>query len=176
MIRRITDQTELFAARDLRRRITDGQTDLAADWLATTEAKVLAQESGRHIERDEAVAVADACARIGVNRLVAVVNDALVMDEEAYVVGATVDDLYEVSDELTGVNFLLADEAGSLCLLLTTDDFKLIAGPLDFVTRIAGDPTDAREAFLAFAADELEELQSVLLRADSYMDWVGGRT
>ncbi|WP_129666523.1 hypothetical protein [Phytoactinopolyspora endophytica] len=104
----------------------------------------------------------------------AIVNDPLVVDDIAYLVDTTADDLTQASRELTGMNFVLADEAGTRCLLFTTDDFKLIAGPLPFVTRFAGDLIGARDDFLAFAADQLADHRAILEEAASYMDWVGG--
>lgn len=172
MIRRVIDQAGLVAASKLRRSIADGQARLSTDWLQRTGAKVLAQESGRHLELDEAAAVARAYANAGIGGLIAIVNDALVEDEEAYLVDATINDLTQVSDELTGINFLLTDESGTRCLLFTTDDFKLVAGPLDFVTLIVGDAVKAKEAFLSFAAGQLDDFQPVLKQAASYMAWV----
>lgn len=172
MIERLTGPSDLAAAADLRRSLTDGQTELSSYWLDATGARVLAQESGRHLEVDEASAVSEAYAAAGVHALVAILNDALVVEEEAYVLDASPQDLTRLSSELAGVNFILADIAGTRCILFTTDDFKLVAGPLAFVTHIAGEPSAARESFKEFAADQLEALQPALVRAESYMSWV----
>lgn len=77
-----------------------------------------------------------------------------------------------ISDELGGINFLLSDSTGTWCVLFTADDFKLVAGPFDFVSQILGDPKMVRSAFLEFAADQPDELRHVALRAARYMDWV----
>lgn len=174
MIRRLTDPTELAAARDLRRSVADGPAELSARWLAATEARVLAQESGRHLEVDEVSSVAEAYAEAGIHSLVAVVTDALVVQDEAYALGASPQDLAQLSSELAGVNFVLLDSPATHCILFTTDDYKLVAGPPAFVTRIVGDPRAAMDSFIEFAADQLEEMQPAMLRAESYMSWVTG--
>jgi 5,10-methylenetetrahydrofolate reductase len=174
MLRQIPDGSELAQAIELRRNIADGQADLSAAWLAETDARVLAHESGRHLEADEAQSLAETYLSQGVTHLVAVVNDPLVADEVAYSLDPAADDLREVSREFAGISFLLSDVGGSRCVLFTTDDFKLVAGPLAFVEHFAGDPLAAREAFVAFAEDHLEDLRPILARAASYMSWVAG--
>jgi hypothetical protein len=172
MIKEILDASELAAARELRQSLADGPTELSPHWLCTTGARVLAQESGRHLEVDEAAAVSQAYAAAGVESMVAIVTDALVVEDVAYALDASPQDLCGLSGELAGVNFLLADSAATRCLLFTTDDFKLVAGPLEFVTQIVGDPTTARKVFQNFAADQLEEFRPAFTAAQSYMSWV----
>ena len=172
MLRQITDDSDLRQAIELRRRIADGQADLSSDWLAATHARVLAQESGRHLEADEALSLAETYVSHGVTHLVAVVTDSLAVEEEAYALDAAADDLNELSRELGGINFLLADADASRCVLFTTDDFKLVAGPLTFVEGFVGDPQAALDAFAAFRDDSLEDLHPALERAASYMWWV----
>lgn len=172
MLRQITDQSELAQAIQLRRRITDGQADLSAVWLAETRARVLAQESGRHLEPDEASSLAKTYLGQGVAHLVAVVNDPLAAEEIAYALDASADDLNELSREFGGINFLLSDADASRCVLFTTDDFKLVAGPLAFVETFVGDPQTAWDAFAAFRNDSIEDLHPILDRAASYMSWV----
>jgi hypothetical protein len=173
-MQRLTTPSELAAARELRRSLTDGQSNLSTAWLRATGARVLAQESGRHLESEEASAVAEAYTAAGVRALVAIVTDVLVVDDEAYTLDATVEDLTQLSDDLAGINFLLADDVGTRCILFTADDFKLVAGPISFVIQVAGEPTMARDAFLAFSVDQHDEFQPALRRAASYMSWVGG--
>ncbi len=172
MLRRITDGSDLRQAVELRRRIADGQVDLSSAWLAETHARVIAQESGRHLEPDEASSLAETYCNQGVAHLVAVVNDSLAAEEEAYALDSAADDLNEVSRELAGINFLLTDADASRCVLFTTDDFKLVAGPLTFVEGFVGDPQAASDAFAAFRGDSLEDLHPILERAASYMRWV----
>lgn len=174
MIRQITDDSQLRQAQHLRRRVTDGQTDLSAAWIEESQAKVLAQESGRHLEADEAVALAEACGNAEIGPLVAIGNDPLVTDDVAYLLDATTEDLTAISFELAGINCALTDEAGSLCVLFTTDDFKLVAGPLEFVASYAGDLLAAKRDFLAFSQDHLEGLRLTLRKAAAYMDWIEG--
>jgi hypothetical protein len=172
VIRRLEIPSEVAAARELGRSLCDGQSTLSAEWLQSTHARVIAQESGRHLEPGEDQAVADAYAEAGTRALIAVITDTLVAEEEAYVLSVTTNDLRHLSDELVGINFLLSDEAGLRCILFTADDYKLNAGPIRFVKQVAGDPVKAREEFVAFAADELAERRTVLERAASYMQWV----
>ncbi len=175
MLRRIIGGPDLRQAIELRRLITDGQADLAAAWLTTTGAWVLAKESGRHLEPEEALSLAETYFRQGATHLVAVVTDSLAAEEEAYALESAADDLNELSRELAGVNFLLTDTDASRCVLFTTDDFKLVAGPMPFVEGFVGDPQVASEAFAAFRGDSLEDLQPILERAATYMWWVAAR-
>lgn len=172
MLQRIADGFDLRQAIGLRRYIAEGQADLSPAWLAETHARVVAQESGRHLEPDEALSLSETYCSQGVNHLVAVVNDSLAAEEEAYALDSTADDLNELSRELAGINFLLTDADASRCVLFTTDDFKLVAGPLTFVEAFVGDPQAASDAFAAFRGDSLEDLHAVLERAASYMWWV----
>ncbi len=172
MLRQITDRSDLRQAGEIRRRIADGQADLAAAWLAETHAKVLAEESGRHLEPDEASSLAGTYLSAGVATLLAVVTDSLVAEEIAYALQASVDDLNALSRELAGINFLLTDFDASRCVLFTTDDFKLVAGPLGFVGSFVGEPRAALDAFVDFRDESHEDLHPILDRVVSYMGWV----
>lgn len=172
MLRQIIEGTDLTQAIGLRRRIADGQADLSSAWLADTRARVLTQESGRHLEPDEALSLAETYLSHGVTHLLAVVNDSLAAEEEAYTLNASADDLNELSRELGGINFLLTDAEASRCVLFTTDDFKLVAGPLAFVEGFVGDPVTAWNAFVVFSQDSSDDISPILERAASYMSWV----
>lgn len=172
MIRRVESKEELEAAQALCRRVAADEAALAPAWLTHHGARVIAQESGRHVELAEAPAIIDAFVEAGAHNLIAITNDPLVGVIEAYEMGVTADDLLEVCNDLIGVNFVLVDGLGEQCILFTTYDFKLIAGSLGFVTAVVGEPRAARDAFLEFAVDQPGSLRAAALRAADYMDWV----
>lgn len=172
MIRRV-DSREFEAAQALRRIVAADQATVAPEWMADSGAKVMAQESGRHVELDEAPAIIAAFAAAGVDKLTVVTNDPLVRVTEAYEIGVSEAELIELSDDLIGINFVLVDGFAERCILFTTFDFKLIAGPISFITAVAGEPRAARDAFLEFVADQTGSLRVAALRAAGYMNWVG---
>lgn len=109
----------------------------------------------------------------GIRSLLVVLNDPLVVDETVYALDVTPEDLYEMSREFGGVNALVVpQDRDDVCVLFTTDDFKLIAGPESLLVDYAGDLSEVRSDFLAFASNHLEEIQPVLDRVASYMDWI----
>lgn len=175
MLRRLADPHQVLEAVTLRRRMAAGSADLSAVWLEETAVKVMAEESGRHLEADEAERLAAALQTLHVGSLVAVANDPLIIDELVFALEVSPEDLTDLSDEFAGINVLLAPRGGvEACVLFTTDDFKLVAGPLPFLEAYSGDLTAARDEFRSFAGDHAEDLRPVLERAASYTDWIVG--
>lgn len=108
--------------------------------------------------------------------MLAITNDALVLDDAVYELGADARDLDALSWEFGAINGLLVpSHSVELAVLCTVDDFRLVAGSRDFVLAYAPDPAAARDEFLAFAESHIvDELRVILLRAARYMDWVDG--
>lgn len=172
MMRRLREVGELAAAHEMRDLIAADDTTFSPRWLVQSNALVVAQESGRHLEPDEAPLVAKAFTACGVDSLIAVTNDSLMTIVEAYELSAHATDLNLLSDELIGINFLLADASYERCILFTAYDFKLIAGSRQFITAVAGDPMTTREEFIDFYSDQLEPFRTTAIRAAAYMDWI----
>ena len=109
----------------------------------------------------------------GVQHLVAVTNDPLVVEDEVYELAATAEDLTALSSVCGGMNMLLLPIGDlDIAVLCTVDDFRLVAGSRMFVSSYADGPA-ARMAFLSFVASHsVEELGPVLRRAVRYMDWI----
>lgn len=172
MIRRIEEAREIAAVSAVYRTVAEDEVTFKAQWLADTGARVVAQESGRHLESEEVLIVAHAFFARGVDRLLAVVTDSLAVGPEAYAIDASTADLAQICDELVGVNFLLVDESARQCILFTTRDFKLVAGPVEFVAAVVGSPEAARDEFLEFAIDQPDALRIAATRAAGYMSWI----
>lgn len=172
MIRRLADADEIASALELLRAVAADEITLSSRWLADTGVRVVAQESGRHLETDETPLVVRAFAATGSDKLLAIANDSLAVAVEAYELPVAEADLTQICDAFLGMNFVLVDPAATKCILFTAYDFKLIAGPLAFVTAIVGEPRAARAAFLEFAEDQPGSLRATAARAAEYMSWI----
>lgn len=156
-----------------RRLVADGPGDLNPSWLEGGDRVAFPVESGRHLEPEESERLAKACRNSGIRDLVAVVNDPLIVDDSAYELEATADDLNRFSDEMSGINVLLLPKEGvDFAVLFCTDDFHLVGGGRDFVKDYVGDLRSAKRDFEQFAADAFEDLQEVLMKAARYANWV----
>lgn len=172
MMRRIVEASELEAAQELCRAIATNEAEFSPQWLASSNVLVIAQESGRHLEPDDAPLVANAFASAGAETLIAVTNDSLISEVEAYKLRPLTADLALLSSELMGINFVLTDASSQQCILFTTYDFKLIAGSRHFITTIVGDPLIAREEFADFYWDQLDFFRAKAVQAAAYMNWL----
>lgn len=172
MIRRLEAAERIVEVLGLRNSVLSDDATIDPEWLARTGSRVVVQESGRHIEPAEAPLIASAFDAMGADSLLAIVGDPLVVSPEAYELDVTAEDLIQVSGKLAGVNFALLDSQARQCVLFTTRDFKLIAGPLEFVTAVAGEPSIARQEFCDFAADQPGPLREAAERAASFMNWL----
>lgn len=93
MIRRLSTTDELAMAERLRDVVVSGEASLAAEWLARSTARVIVQESGRHLEHEEAPLVAQTFGAAGVEKLFAISIDSLFATPEAYDLVTSADNL-----------------------------------------------------------------------------------
>jgi hypothetical protein len=140
MIRRLERYEEVGAARAACQSIAVDEVTFAAQWLSESSAVVMVQESGRYFEADEVARVARAFSADSAELFWGVVTDSPASAPEAYALGASGEDLSQICDELTGVSFMVVNASATKCIIVTAYDFKLIAGPLHFVTSITGEP------------------------------------
>lgn len=173
MIRRLVDADELAWAQACVDRLMAGEVELSPTWLAESRALVVARESGRHLEPDEVDAMAMAFGDYGLATVTAVVVDSLCDTAEAYTGSNDATDLTWLSDTLMGINVVLFDSRLICCVVLTAYDFKLIAGPREFLEAVVGDVLAAKREFLAFARDASSDASRALLaRAIDLMSWM----
>lgn len=160
-----------------RRLVADGPGDLNPSWLESEGRVAVPVESGRHLEPEECESLATALRNSGIRELVAVVNDPLIVDDSAYELEATADDLNRFADEMSGINVLLLPREGvDFAILFCTDDFHIVGGSRGLVEDCVGDLQLAKLDFEQFAADAFEDLQDVLTKAAQYAAWIDTQT
>ncbi|MGO4534839.1 hypothetical protein [Leifsonia sp. 2MCAF36] len=136
-------------------------------WVANHGCRVVAQESARLIDEDDAVRLERAAKECGVSRLLAVVNDDHFIDptELVFSVKPTVAELMECNVALVGLNAVLFSERASVGLVATVDDFSVLAAPPQFARIFEPDPSNALSEFRAFAMTQPRELRPAAVRA-----------
>jgi hypothetical protein len=175
MLSKLTDSRLIAEAVSRRQVVADGSADLREEWLGERGLVALPEESGRHLEEDECRRLAVAFRSFGVDRLIAIANDPLLVDEMVYELAASAEDLAAFSSEFSGINALLLPATGvDMAVLFTMDDYHLVAGSRQFVSSYAGDIHAAQEEFLRFVDDHLEVMQPTLRRVSRYLLGVDG--
>ncbi|MBL0887436.1 hypothetical protein [Myceligenerans indicum] len=89
-------------------------------------------------------------------------------------------DIYLGLDQVYGLPFAMFaysnDGVSGPAILLTDADYVLVAGRVEEVTHLLGDPRDVREEFAEDALDPDPLRRAVLARALAAMDWIPFRS
>jgi hypothetical protein len=151
----VFDPSEVRVVTARAKRLVAGPWDLDTEQIARAGWVAVPAEKGRHVEEEEAPALARAMRDAGHEYVYAVATEPMGEHPSAYRVGATAAGLLKFSDECFGLNFVLVPADASFAVLCTTEDYNLYAGPADFVRRALGTEIEAaRAAFREYASHE----------------------
>lgn len=173
MIRPVFDEATTRYAIRARQEIADGPGDLSSVWL--TDGRVaIAEESGALLDPGDTSRLQNALELANVEELIAISNDPLLDQDQVFELRSVATEMDALSWEMAGINTLLIPKRSlELAILCTVDDFRLVAGPREFVLSYAGDAVASRRRFVDFLEGHFEAMQPVLRRAARYMDWIG---
>jgi hypothetical protein len=111
VVSRSTDLSIVKHAIWARRKVSDGPADLSATWLAEADRVAVAEESGALLDPEDIPRLVASLPLAGVQRLVAVTNDPLLVEDEVYELATTAEDLNALSSECGGMNMLYCPSA-----------------------------------------------------------------
>jgi len=108
------------------------------------------------IREREAEWLSEAAMYMGCDESLAVATESLTPDTTCYQVPMTLEGIFDFGWECHPFNYVLLPESRLFAVLHTTEDYNIVAGPSNFVTKAVGCsiPT-ARRMFRSFASDPL---------------------
>ena len=169
----IIGSSEIPAAISLVKDVVEMPHHLVDTYLISKKWEAVPVQSASHFNKKDAELLAKAAHFFQTTECIAVATEQLENMTSSYRVEMTQDGLLQFSQECAHFNFVLAPEILTFVILCTVEDYYLVAGPPEFVTRALGmSIKDAREEFLAFANDKYwsasvrKNLRSVAKRYD----------
>lgn len=150
----MTDQQLIDRLVGLVAPLFDQPWDLRGETLVRKSWVAVPVENGHYVELEDAPLIAAAIRRHTSAPCYALATEPLANGPIAYEVPATEDGLLDFSHECGGLNFILVPADLTFALLFTSEDYKLYAGPRNFVESVLGTSiAAAREAFQIYADD-----------------------
>jgi len=135
--------------------VVDKPWHLTMEWLARCRWAAVPVESASHFDEKDAELLSQAAASVNCYECLAAATEPLENTILCYRVPTTQEGFLEFSYETTALNYVLLPEDRSFAVLCTSEDYYIVAGPRDFVTKAVGSSIEtAREKFLQFAADQ----------------------
>lgn len=151
----LTDPAEVSRLMSLIEEVVDKPWHLKMDWLARHKWAAVPVESASHFDETDAELLAEATTSIGCQECYAVATEPLLPEELCYEVRTTKEGLLDFSTQCFSLNYVLIPEDRSFAILCTSEDYYIVAGPRDFVTKAVGSSLEtAREKFMQFATDQ----------------------
>lgn len=173
----ITDPATVEAAMSLIEDLVDKPWHLNIEWLVRHRWAAVPVESASHFSERDAELLSEAAKLLDCHKCLAVATEPLLPEELCYRVPTTQEGLLEFSHEATALNYVLLPEDRSFSVLCTSEDYYLVAGSREFVTKAIGASIDSgREAFLKFADDQLwpeATRRRLIAVAERYAPWDG---
>ncbi|MCP9496889.1 MAG: hypothetical protein MSG64_20925 [Pyrinomonadaceae bacterium MAG19_C2-C3] len=174
----VIDQAQVEHAMSLIEDVVEKPHHLRSEWIDQHRWAAVPVESASHFHEREAEWLSKAAAEVGCYECLAVATEPLLPTEMCYRVPMTQEGLLDFSWKCAGLNYVLIPEDRSFAVLCTSDDYFIVAGQGDFVTKAIGSsiPT-ARKMFLRFGDDPLwqEPERSHLVKvAEKYEQYNGG--
>lgn len=174
----ITNSVKVAEALALIEDVVDKPWHLNLQWLARNRWAAVPVESASHFDKRDAELLSQASASMDCSECLAVATEPLENSILCYRVATTQEDFLEFSHETTALNYALLPEDRSFAVLCTSEDYYIVAGPRDFVTKAVGTGIDtARKVFLKFADDQLwpeserKRLIAVAKKYEPYNGW-----
>lgn len=153
-IESITDVDQNKSSLLLIEDIVEKPIHLRNEWL--TRNRWLAVPTESPIYEREAEWLSEAAMEANCNECLAIPTELQPLDYPFYRVRMTQTGILDFAWESGGINYLLIPANKAFTVLKTTEDYSVIAGRSDFVTKAVGSSIPvARDMFLRFANDSL---------------------
>lgn len=177
-IEAVTDQTQIKRAMLLIEDVVEKPHHLRSKWIIRHGwAAVPVESPVSHFYEREAEWLAEASINMGCYECLAIATEPQPSHKMYYRVPMTQEGLLDFGWECGGFNYILLPDDGSFAVLCTSEDYSVVAGPSDFVTKAVGSsiPT-ARKMFLRFADDPLQQEpeRSHLVEVAKRYEWYNG--
>lgn len=154
-IQPVTDPAKVKEAVSLIEDVVDKPWHINMEWLARYRWTAVPVESASHFDERDAKLLSQAAASGGCYECLAVATEPLENTILCYKVRAAKEGFLEFSHETTALNYVLLPEDRSFAVLCTSEDYYIVAGPRDFVTKAVGSSIETvREKFMQFATDQ----------------------
>lgn len=135
--------------------IVDKPWHLNVQWLASHRWAAVPVESASHFDEKDAELISQAAASMGCSECLAVATEPLENSILCYRIPISQEGFLEFSRETTALNYVLSPEDRSFVVLCTSEDYYIVAGPREFVTKAVGTSIyKARQRFLKFGNDQ----------------------
>ena len=157
----VTDKDQAQHLLNLILDMVDPPNHIKPAWLLKNEWAAVPVESGGHFQEREAEWFSAAALSLGCYEGVAIATEPLSNTTLCYLVKMTFEGFMEINRACAGMNYILTSKDKAFSILLSTDDYFIVAGPKNFVVKAIGSsiPT-ARRMFLNFSNDLLWPTQT----------------
>ncbi|SRR5258708_4662943 len=150
----ITNPAEVKKAMSLIDDVVDQPWHLKTSWITSHKWIAVPVESASHFDERDAECLSQAAGFFGYSECAGVATEPLENSILCYRVPTTQEAFLEFSRETTALNYVLLPEDRFFAVLCTSEDYYIVAGPHDFVTKAVGSSIDtARKMFMRFADD-----------------------
>ncbi len=151
-IKPITDKVKIESALSLVASLIEDPYHLKLLFIRSRNWAVVPVESGSHFISEDAELLSQALHAIDCLECLAISTEPLNPEDMCYRVPTSKAGLFDFSKKLGFLNFALVSEDVSFIILCTVEDYYLVAGQADFVTRAVGKRLQgARRDFFKFA-------------------------
>jgi len=171
----VKDDKEIQQALALIGDVVENSSHLKLNWLLKTGWVAVPVESGGHFQEREAEWFSIATLSLGCNECFAIATEPLINTPLCYMVKTSQEGFMAIDRACAGMNYILIAKNRAFAVLLTTEDYFIVAGPSNFVVKAIGSSiSTARRMFLNFSNDSLwpayirERLLKVAERYQSY--------
>lgn len=151
---------------------------LKHDWIRRVRWAVVPVESGGHFSEREAEWFSEAASSIGCSECLAVATEPLENADLCYLVRTSQEGFLAINRACAGLNYVLIPKDRSFAILLTTEDYYIVAGPKDFVVKAIGTSINtARKMFFRFSNDSHwpEDIRARLLNVAKRYEGYNGQ-
>jgi hypothetical protein len=155
LIALVRDADKIRMAKAAADAVADTPLHLSLSWIAKNRWAAVPVESGLPFGEREAEWFAKATELIECYQCLVVATEPMPPSAECYLVATTQDGFLEVRRVCFGFNYIVLPEDESFAILLTTEDYYVVAGPKEFVEKAIGSTIQtARKIFFNFCNDD----------------------
>lgn len=177
-IEAVTDRAQINHTMLLIEDVVEKPHHLKSEWIIRRGwAAVPVESPVSHFYEREAEWLSEAAISVSCSECLAIATEPQPFEKVCYRVPMTQEGLLEFGWECGGFNYILLPEDRSFAVLCTSEDYSVVAGPSNFVTKVIGSsiPT-ARKMFLRFADDPLQQEpeRSHLVEVAKRYEWYNG--
>ncbi len=149
----VTDTSQIEKYKALVSEMTEHRTEFSPQWLARTKWRVVPDESGGRLFREDIPRLVSALNAAGHSECFAVTTEDLGDTPSCYLIHISEEGFQELNRELGMFQFLLTEETRSWAISCTVF-YNLFAGPEKLVEALLGKPIpEAEKEFLQIATE-----------------------